>query len=229
MKPLFLAAAFTAALSVPAPAATLLIQVLDNGTSIGFSPISTFGIASFIDNGTLDPNFSSISVTANGPPLLPGGDLTSITADITAAGSFPIAHTLDIRIFQNGVSLPAGTTTESTMTVNNLVGTPGPSTLSTFIDGGAASLGTLLNSATFPPGTVNETQGPFANTLGADVGSDAHQYQISFTAADQAATDSIQLTTEAAIPEASTWSMLLLGVAAIMLTMRKKHGVRFAA
>src|SRR6516225_9758614 len=45
-----------------AHSAVLNISVFDNGTLVGSAPPSTFGISTFSDNGTLDPNFSSITV-----------------------------------------------------------------------------------------------------------------------------------------------------------------------
>jgi hypothetical protein len=132
-----------------AHAAVLEISVFDNGVLVGSSPPSTFGIATFADNGILDPAFASISASANGPGLIPDPDLSAITLDISAGKGFTGTHILTVDIFQIGVSAPAGSAFSSTFTVNNLIGTPGPTTLADFIYGTSSSLGTMLSSETF--------------------------------------------------------------------------------
>ena len=90
-----------------AHAAILEISVFDNGVLVGVSPPSPFGIAAFSDNGTLDPAFAAIGVLANGRPLIPNPDLSSVTLDISAGAGFTGTHTLTVEIFQIGVSAPA--------------------------------------------------------------------------------------------------------------------------
>lgn len=211
MRRLLLASTFFASFAITAAQAGILdIAVFDNGTLIGNAPVSTNGIASFIDTGVLDPNFQQISVTANGPPVLPGGDLTSITADISASSTFTGSHTIDLEIYQTGIMVSGGV--DSTFSVNNLVGNPGPTTESTFVGGTSSTLGTQVSTFTFPVGTVTESQGPFLSSVGANV-ADAQQYLITFTAPSQSATDTIQFTAASVVPEPSTWALLGLGFA----------------
>jgi hypothetical protein len=214
-----LAATVCAAGLVAAPVAhgaILNISVFDNGTLIGSAGPSTFGVVNFTDNGTLDPNFASIQVQANGPGLLPNSDLSSVTLDISASTGFTGPHVLDIEVYQTGVLELPGSKTESTFTVNNLIGTPGPTTLNDFFNGTSSTLGTFLAGATFPAGTVTDTVGPIANTIGPALTADAQQYLITFNAGGESANDTIQLTTSApAIPEPSTWALMLLGFAGL--------------
>jgi hypothetical protein len=193
-----------------AHAAVLNISVFDNGVLVGNAPPSTFGISSFRDNGTLDPAFSSINVAANGPGLIPNPDLSAVTLDISSnAANFSGTHTLTIDIFQTGVSAPAGTTFSSTFTVNNLIGRPGPTTLSDFTNGTGSSLGSLLSSETFPAGTVNDTVLDTL-TLGTKLTADAEEFTITFNRPLQSANDTIQLV-GSSVPEPSTWVMMALG------------------
>lgn len=210
MHKLLLATALTAAFGASAPAATLVIHVLDNGTLVG-SAVSTTGTVA--DRVISDPAFDIIDISASGSPFLPGGDLSSVTLDVTSA-AISTTHTLDVQVFQTGLNVPAGLTERSTLTVNNLIGTPGPSTLSTFVNGTTSALGSLLVSHTFPLGTATGTFGPVATSAGA-ITADAHQYIIGFHAPDQSANDTIQLTT--GIPEPSTWAMMLVGLGFIGL------------
>ena len=205
-----------------AHSAVLNISVFDNSTLVGSAPPSTFGISTFSDNGTLDPNFASIVVRANGPGLLPNADLSSVTLDISAAAGFVGTHVLTIDVFQTGVSSPAGSTTKSTFTVNNLIGAPGPTTESDFFNGTTNTLGTLLDTASFPAGTTNATVGPLFNTVGPALTADAQQYMITFSAPVESANDTIQTISRAAIPEPSTWAMMLLGFAGLGFVSYRK-------
>jgi hypothetical protein len=210
-----------------AHAAILEISVFDNGVLVGSSPPSTFGIAAFSDNGTLDPAFAAIGVLANGPGLIANPDLSAVTLDISAGAGFTGTHTLTIDIFQTGVSAPAGAAESSTFTVNNLIGIPGPATLSDFINGTTSTLGTLLNSKTFPAGTVNDTVLD-TSTLGTKLTADAEEFAITFTRRGQSANDTIQLTTSN-VPEPSTWVMMALGFVGLGYTaIRRKSKDRSA-
>jgi hypothetical protein len=144
-----------------------------------------------------------------------------VTLDISASTGFVGTHVLTVDVFQTGVLLPPGSATESTFTVNNLIGTPGPTSLNDFFNGTSSTLGLPLAGASFPAGTVTDTVGPTANTIGPALTADAQQYMITFSAPVESANDTIQLTTTpSAIPEPSTWAMMvvgfgLLGLAAI--------------
>jgi hypothetical protein len=198
-----------------AHSAILNISVFDNGGLVGIAPPSINGIATFNASAVDDPNFSSINVRADGPPILPGGDLSTVTLNISAASTFTGTHILTIDVFQTGVLLPAGTTTDSTFTVNNLIGTPGPTVETDYFNGTSSTLGTLLNTASFPAGTVTESIGPIANFVGPALTADAQQYMITLNAPIESANDTIQLITSSAVPEPSTWAMMVMGFAGL--------------
>ena len=207
MKNFALAALLLAASAVPSAAATLDIEVFDNGTLID-SVSSVSGAATATSS---DATFSNITVAAQGVPILPRADLSSVTLDATAASTFTGAHTLTVDVFQSGISGVGGT--RSTFTVNGLVNDPGPTTESTFADGA------LLASHTFPVGLLDGSVGPFSATAGPFT-TDEIQYSIAFTAADQSFGGSAQLTTN--VPEPSTWAMLMIGFAGLMFAARRR-------
>jgi len=228
-KILVLSALGALMVGIAAPAAhsaVINIEVLDNGTLVG-SAVSTNGIATFQDAGILDPNFSAILVRADGPPLLPGADLSTVTLNISASSGSVGAHTLTIDVFQTGVSALTGSATNTSFTVNNLIGMAGPTTESTFFNGTASTLGTQLQTLMVPAGTAIDSVGPLLNTLGTALTADAQQYVIKFTTPVESANDTIQLTT-VAVPEPSTWAMLGIGFAGIGLaglTRRRKNSL----
>jgi hypothetical protein len=206
MKQLLLAGVASLSLVSAAPAAMLTIAVFDNGVLEGTST-SIDGTATL--NISTDPAFDTLNIAAAGSPFIPHADLSSAVLNVTSA-TISSLHILTVDVFQSGVTVPGGTHTESTFTVNNLIGLPGPATLSTFWNGtGINSLGAILASHTFPLGATNDTFGPVGVPLSTALFSDAQQYRIAFSLPDQSANDTIQLTT--AIPEPSTWAMLGLG------------------
>jgi hypothetical protein len=223
MNRLLLSAAFLAASAAPSAAALLDLEAFDNGTLIGFAT-STSGVVSL--DVISDPSFATLNVTATGAPVVAGADLSSVTLDVTS-GAITTSHTLTIDLFQTGVSLTPGARTSSTFTVNDLIGSSGigPTTESTFANGTASTLGTLLNTATFPVGTASGTVGPLSTTMG-PLFADAQQYLIAFNGPGQSANDTIELT-GSAVPEPSTWAMLLGGFALLAWKGFKRRTARF--
>jgi hypothetical protein len=208
MNRLLLASAVLASLATPA-AATLQIEVFDNGTLIDNVTGITTGAASLTAN---DANFANITINAQGSPILPNADLSSVTLDATAAVGFTGSHTLTVDILQSAI---AGTgNTLSTFTVNGLTNDPGPTTESTFANGG------LLASHTFPVALLDGAFGPVSAATGAFT-SDETQFAVDFTAPRQSFGGSIQLTT--GVPEPSTWALMLLGFG-LLLWVGGKHG-----
>jgi len=185
-----------AALTLPARA-TLQIEVFDNGALIDNVTGITTGAASLTAN---DANFANITIAAQGSPILPNADLSSVTLDASAAAGFTGSHILTVDVLQSAISGRGGTL--STFTVNGLTNDPGPTTESTFADGG------LLASHTFPVTLLDGSLGPVAATAGTFT-SDETQFAVDFTAPRQSFGGSIQLTT--GVPEPSTWAMLALG------------------
>jgi hypothetical protein len=177
--------------------ATLQIEVFDNGTLIDNITGVTTGAASLTAN---DANFANITINAQGSPILPNADLSSVTLDATAAVGFTGAHELTIDVLQSAITGLGNTL--STFTVNGLTNDPGPTTESTFANGG------LLATHTFPAALLDGSFGPVSSATGPFT-SDETQFAVDFTAPRQSFGGSIQLTTN--VPEPSTWAMLVAG------------------
>jgi hypothetical protein len=203
---LFLTSASAALLALTQAHANLVIDVLDNGVSVGTAESTT---GSVVLDVTTDPAFDTIGVDATGAPILPEASLSSATMAVSSA-SFSGTHTLTVDVLQSGFEVH---NTESTFNVDNFVGEPGPTTESTF--GGPTTNfpeRLLLDTATFPAGTMASTVGPLSNGI-SEITADGSQYVISFTQRDQSVSDTIELATSS--PELSTWAMMLLGFAGL--------------
>ena len=215
MNKLLLSAVFLAALGAAPAHATLQIEVFDNGTLIDNVSGITTGAASLTAN---DVNFANITINAQGVPILPNADLSSVTLDATAAVGFTGSHTLTVDILQSAI-FGIGNTL-STFTVNGLTNDPGPTVESTFANGG------LLASHTFPVALLDGSFGPVSAATGPFT-SDETQFAVDFTAPRQSFGGSIQLTT--GVPEPSTWVMMGLGFAALgFAAWRRKPSARLA-
>jgi hypothetical protein len=194
-----------------APAhATLTCAITVDGATIATCPATNTGTISF--SGTDAPLFSSITLTGSGSPILPQPDLSSVTLDVSSSATFSGTHVLGVDLFQTNVSAPVGATLESTATINGLINLPGPTTLSDFINGTATSLGSTLRSSTFAADFTG-TVGPFFDTLGVPLTADAHQFLITFTAANQSANDTIQL--QGISPVGEPGSLAIIGSALV--------------
>jgi hypothetical protein len=207
-KTMLLAGAAMLGLIAPAYA-TLQIEVFDNGTLIDNISGITTGAASLTTN---DANFTNITINAQGAPILPNADLSSVTLDATAAVGFTGSHELTFDVLQTAVTGTGNTL--STFTVNGLTNDPGPTTESTFANG------SLLATHTFPVALLDGSFGPVPATAGA-ITSDEIQFAVDFTAPRQSFGGSAQLTTN--VPEPSTWAMLLSGFGLLTLLGMKRH------
>jgi hypothetical protein len=215
MNKLLLSAALLAAFGASPASATLQIEVFDNGALIDNVTGITTGAASLTAN---DANFANITVAAQGSPILPNADLSSVTLDATAAAGFTGAHILTVDILQSAITGTGNTL--STFTVNGLVNDPGPTTESTFANGG------LLASHTFPVALLDGSFGPVSAATGA-FSSDEIQFAVDFTAPRQSFGGSAQLTT--GVPEPSTWAMLLLGFGFLGFVVNRRRGMSHLA
>ena len=215
----FLAATVSALaiLAAAAPAnATLQIEVFDNGALIADITGITTGAASLTTN---DANFANITINAQGSPILPKADLSSVTLDATTSSGFSGTHTLTVDTLQSSITGTGNTL--STFTVDGLVNDPGPTTESTFADGA------LLASHTFPVALLDGSFGPVSAATGAFT-SDETQFAINFTAASQSFGGSAQLTT--GVPEPKTWAMLIAGFGLMaLLGVRRSRRDRLAS
>jgi hypothetical protein len=193
---------------------TLNLAATDNG-----SPISLLGCApsttgSLTCTGS-DANFSSIVVSVTGVPILPSPNLSSITIDATS--SVGGTHQLAVNVFQTDITAPPESLT-STFSINHLNGGPfGPTTETTYYNGTTTALGTQLGSATFAVATLGTDMqtASVASTIFAD----AMSYNITFTGANQSATDTIQLVRT--VPEPASLAILAVGLAALRLVRRR--------
>ena len=115
----FLAATVSALaiIAAAAPAnATLQIEVFDNGVLFADFTGFTTGVAAVeIAN---DPNFANITINAQGSPILPKADLSSVTLDATTSSSFSGTHTLTVDTLQSSITGTGNTL--STFTVNTV-------------------------------------------------------------------------------------------------------------
>jgi hypothetical protein len=218
MNRLLLTTAILVATVAPSAAGTLGVEVFDNGTLVDSLSGITTGTALLTAS---DAAFQDIQVAVEGSPVLPLADLSSTSLDATVASGFTGTHVLTVDIFQTGVS--GRGPTQSTFTVNGLIGAPGPTTESSFEGGTATTFGTLLATHTFPVGLTNGSAGPLNAAAGAFT-ADALQYQIAFTAASQSFGGSAELTTS--VPEPSTWAMLMLGFGLFGCVSWRKSTVR---
>lgn len=207
------AAAFSLLALAPAEAGIISCSILVDGTSVASCPATSTGSLSF-SSTTASPLFSSITLTGEGPPVVPNPDLSTVTLDVSSASTFSGTHVLTVDIFQTGVSAPIGSMLETTATINNLIGLPGPTTLLDAINGTQTSLGTTLRSNTFPVSFTGAI-GPFIDTLTTPLTADAEQYQITFTAPSQSANDTIQLQGVTVTSEPA--SLAILGSALALL------------
>jgi hypothetical protein len=214
MHKLCLTAALLAAIGATPAHATLQIEVFDNGSLIDNVTGITTGAASLTAN---DANFANITINAQGSPILPNADLSSVTLDATAATGLTGAHELTIDVLQSDIAGRGNTL--STFTVNGLTNDPGPTTESTFANGG------LLATHTFPVALLDGSAGPFSAATGAFT-TDEVQFAVDFTAPQQSFGGSIQLTT--GVPESSTWVMMGLGFAALGFAGWRRRGARLA-
>jgi hypothetical protein len=214
MNKLLLTAALLAAIGASPASATLQIEVFDNGSLIDNVTGITTGAASLTAN---DANFANITINAQGSPILPNADLSSVTLDATASTTFSGAHELTIDVLQSDITGRGNTL--STFTVNGLTNDPGPTTESTFADSA------LLASHTFPVALLDGSFGPVSAATGA-FSSDETQFMVDFTAPRQSFGGSIQLTT--GVPEPSTWALMALGFGVLGLLGFQKRKAQLA-
>jgi hypothetical protein len=214
MNKLVLSTALLAAIGATPAHATLQIEVFDNGSLIDNITGVTTGAASLTAS---DANFANITIAAQGSPILPNADLSSVTLDASAAAGFTGSHTLTVDVIQSAIFGTGNTL--STFTVNGLTNDPGPTIESTFAGGG------LLATHTFPAALLDGSAGPFSAATGAFT-TDETQFAVDFTAPRQSFGGSIQLTT--GVPESSTWVMMGLGFAALGFAGWRRRGARLA-
>jgi PEP-CTERM motif len=198
---LLLISTLLAAMSIPSAAATLSVQVFDNSVLEGSATSSTGSLHLDVQ----DPAFTFLVVSAFGAPTLSGGDLLSVL-DAMTSPVISSSHTLLVNVFQSGIATSAAGTADWTFNAFDPGDAPGvgPTTETIAINGGASTLGTPIASRTFVMGALNEISG---QTTVPALFADANQYATRFSAPSTQASFFIST----AIPEPSTWAMLLIG------------------
>ena len=197
MKRFLLTATCLGALAAPAHA-TLMSTATSTQAGLTATCNATTGTGSLVASCS-GGGFSTVSLTAAGPPSLPAPDLTATTLTVTTT-PLAVATTLTVDIASTGFSF-AGGGVSALLTVNNLIGAgTGPFTLSAI---------TPVGTETFTfNGAGTDTIAPV--TLGAFTNDSAH-FVLAF--APSATAQSIDATIEilgAPAPEPA--SLALLGV-----------------
>lgn len=210
--------------TAPNAAATISLEIFDGATLIASVSNVSGGFATVAGN---DANFSSVSVSANGVPVIPSPDFGSVTIDTQSVSG---NHTLTVLATQQGVTgFPSGLLASS-FAANYLVNSQNVSSVqvSNFIDAGNGAFATTtpIGSHTFTGG-VNGSFGPI-NTAVSGLGtfSETEQFVLTFTGAANVQANS-QISS--AIPEPATWGMMLLGFVGLGFAFRKsRRKVSFA-
>jgi hypothetical protein len=211
LKMLLLAGAV--ALSGSAAHATLSLTVTDNGAPVSGTTTLTPGGLDF--TSTSDLAFASISVSGVGFPAIPSPDLGTITLDAHFGGTG--THVLAIDMLQSGLTAFPGGVQTTTDTVNQLIGSPGPTTLTQFFNG--VQLNTHTTAAGIPVDTAS-----FTDTLGPVAGAftDAQSISATFGGGAPQVLEAAMQFRSAAVPEPAAIVVLGVGLIGLAAVRRRR-------
>ncbi len=198
MRNLLASTAMLALLAVPSAQAPMMtISAFDDGVPIG-SSLSATGFGLFTG---ADANFSLVTASATGDPVVPQPDLGSTTVDVSAGAGFSGVHTLEIDILQTGLGFIGPMLADTTMTFNGLIGAPGPAQEDMLVDG------VVIANHVFPAGNGASD---FASAMTiAGAASNEQIYSVMFTQPLQEFSGTMQFTAAAAVSEPTSLSLLL--------------------
>jgi hypothetical protein len=202
-----------AALALTQPAHASIIAVASGG-GLPLCTGSDGGTGTLTLNCPAGGDFSSVLITASGPPLLPVPDLTTTVLTVTTVGSVLYPIVLSVDITSSGFTFLGGPIT-AIGTINNLIGTdPGPFIMSVQGDANPPIF--------FPTCTGSCVQNLSGTALPAT--SDSVHYSLTFTAPGQSVNSTIQITSS--VPEPGSLPLIgsaLLGVRLLARRRRKAH------
>jgi len=174
-----------------------------------------------------DANFSSITFSAQGVPVLGNPDLSTVTLDATAGSAPTLPATLKVEITQiNLTGFPSGTLNVSDHS-DPLIGIITSVNQSTYLDPSNTAFGTgagtLLDSNTpvlFPDAhSANYAVGPGLTTF-----SETQIYTVVFGGANASYGGAMDLkSVPSAVPEPATFAVLGTGLLGLYLTRSRRR------
>lgn len=211
-----LGATLAIGMTAGAEAEELRIRIYDGATLIG----GAFDNDGSVTKSASSANFTNVTVSANGVPVLPSPNLSTISISATSA-SITGPVTLTVIVSQKDLSLASPTVLSNTFTGNTLTSNGYTNfTIENYINANNSSFGqtTLMAMADYSnTGPDSYSTGPINYNAPADTSwSEVIVYTITFTGANSSISASSQII--AVVPEPMTLALFgagLLGLAAV--------------